>query len=178
MRRRGRRLRGGVIRGADNIARAGGCSCCKAGSAGATGFSGAVGLPSDSSVCRSTISAAFRSGTPPGDDDGADSDAREDSRKSPEFLKAAFTSLPLRFSSRSGRSASNCAIACCSFGESASEPATALRFANSGARLPCRVAALCAAAETASACSGVGGFFNGIASAIGFAPARTGATSS
>jgi hypothetical protein len=75
---------------------AGRCGCCAAAAAaGADVLSG--GLPSDSSVWRSTISAALRSGTPAADDGAPTSDARDDSRKRPELLNAAFTSLPLRF---------------------------------------------------------------------------------
>ncbi len=55
------------------------------------------------------------------------------------------------------RCASTCATTCCSFGGRL--PATASRLANSGARLSCSVAAVCAAAVTAARSSGVSTFF-------------------
>ena len=64
-----------------------------AASAGIVGAGAATPPSDDSSVWRSTISAALRSGMPA----GGDPEASEASRNSPDFWKAFLTSPPVRF---------------------------------------------------------------------------------
>ena len=129
---------------------------------------GLTAASTDCSVCRSTSSAAFRSGTARRSDGTAPA-ASEASRNRPDFSNADLMSPPLRSGSRPVCCASTCCTACSSFGGSAGESAMPARLANSGAWLPCSVAAVCAAIVTVAFSSGVSTAFGGalVAGAVG-----------
>ena len=117
------------------------------------------------SVCRNTISAAFKSGALPLE--GTEPEASDASRNNPDFWKAFWISPPERLGSRAVCCASTSDIACCNAGGRLLADAAALRLANSGARLCCSVAAFSDATDTAMRSSGVSGSFGAAIVAAG-----------
>ena len=148
------------------VAIAGGaCNCgsgCGEADAGAAddGVPGACDAPCAAGRCaasswRKTISAAFMSGMAAAGAWPAGIDASVFSRNSPEPCNAAFRSGPDSDASIGSRRARSCAAALCTSAGKVPGRTAAIRSANNCERLPCRVTARWAAAETASASSAV-----------------------